>query len=119
MDAAVRDEPHQVNARPSVEGTAQHRILEERAVLDRLVHAHQVLVEPAPGADRQVADLAVSHLTGWQAGRLPRRLDRRMRVITPEAVEDPRPGEGHPIPRAARRHAPPPRDAEGDAREAF
>src|SRR5258705_8290010 len=119
MDAAVRNEPHQVNARPSVEGTAQHRILEERAVLDRLVHAHEVLVEPAPGADREVADLAVSHLAGWQAGRLARRLDRRVRVVTPQRVEDGRVRELDSVPRAGRRDAPAVEDDEGYEGEAL
>ena len=84
MDAAVRDEAQQVHALAALERARQHRALEERAVLDRLVHAHQVLVEPAAGADRQVADLAVPHLAGWQARRLARGLDRRVRELAPE-----------------------------------
>ena len=39
-------------------------VLEELAVLDRTVHAHQVLEEDSPCAEGQVADLGVPHLPG-------------------------------------------------------
>jgi len=68
MDAAVRNEPEQVHALPTVERRPQDRILEERTVLDRRVHAHQVLVEATPRTDCQVADLAIAHLARRQAG---------------------------------------------------
>ena len=54
--------PEQVNLVAALECRDERRVVEERPVLDRLVHAHQVLVEDAPGADRQVADLGVPHL---------------------------------------------------------
>ena len=46
-------------------------VLEERAVLDGAVHAHEVLEEDPARADRQVADLGVPHLAR-RAGRPPR-----------------------------------------------
>ena len=80
--------PSRCTRLPALERRAQDRVLEERAVVDRLVDPHQVLVEPPARADRQVADLAVPHLTGRQAGRLARGLERRVRVLAPQPVED-------------------------------
>ena len=71
-----------------------------------LVHAHQILVEPPAGADRQVADLAVSHLTGRQARRLAGGFDRRVRELAPQPVEHRRVGELDGVARARRRAAP-------------
>ena len=59
----------------------------------RLVHAHQILVEPPPGADRQVADLGVAHLAGREPDRLARGLERRVRVRARAVVEHGRLGE--------------------------
>src|SRR5262245_28839731 len=107
MDAAVGDEPEQVHVLAAVECSDQRRILEERAVLDRVVHTHQVLEQDAPGADRQVPDLRVPHLPVREADRLSRGLQRGVRVLAPQPVEDgrlreldrvPRPGRGQPPP---------------------
>ena len=46
------------------------RIVEDRAVADGQVHAHQILEQDAARADRQVADLRVAHLPRRQADRL-------------------------------------------------
>ena len=68
VDAAVRDETEQVNVRPtqlgSLERAHEGGVLEERSVGDRAVHALEVLVEDAPGADRQMPDFRVPHLPG-------------------------------------------------------
>ena len=53
---------------PRSNAACEHRVREERAVRDRLVDAHQILVEPTARADRQVADLAVPHLARRQPG---------------------------------------------------
>ncbi len=106
MDPAVRNEPQQVHPVAAVERCAEHRVLVERPVLDRLVHTHQVLIEPTPRADRQVADLAVPHLSRRQAGRLARRLDRRVRVVAPQRIEDRGVGKLDRVPRAGGRNAP-------------
>src|SRR5438874_11708397 len=88
VHAAARDEPEQVHARAALECEAQRLVLEEVARLDRLVHAHQILEQDPPRADRQVADLGVAHLSGRQAYGLPGRGERRVRVSLPQAVED-------------------------------
>ena len=104
VDASVGDEAEQVDVPAALERPAQGRALEERAVLDRLVHAHQVLEEDPAGADRQMADLGVAHLAGREADRLARRLQRRMRVPRPRAGRRPacRPGRRRCRGRAAR-----------------
>src|SRR5262249_56028848 len=80
--------------------------VEEGPVLDRLVDAHQVLVEPAPGADREVSHLAVSHLTRRQPRRLAGGLDRRVREVPPEPVEHRRLRELDRVPRPSGGAAP-------------
>src|SRR5262249_29903234 len=62
-------------------------VLEERAVLDRAVHPHQVLEEDPSRADREMTHLRVPHLSGREPDRLPRRLQGRVRVVGPDAVE--------------------------------
>ena len=56
----------QVHVLASFEGAHQCRVLEERAVFDRLVDAHEVLEQDASRADREVSDFAVAHLSGRQ-----------------------------------------------------
>ena len=112
VDAAVGDQAEQVDVLAALERADERGVLEERAVLDRLVHAHQVLEEHAAGADRQVADLGVAHLPGRQADRLAGRLERRVRVLGPEPVEDGRVRELDRVPRPGRREAPPVEDDE-------
>ena len=70
-----------------LEHGAQHRVVEERAVGDRVVDAFEVLRQPAAGADRQMADLGVAHLTWRKPGGLARRGERRVRPLRPEPVE--------------------------------
>jgi len=106
VDAAVGDEPEQVDAPAALECGDESGVLEERSVLDRLVHAHQVLVQPPARADRQVADLGVAHLAGRQSGRLTRRVECRVRERPPEAVEDRRVCLRHRVPGAGWRTAP-------------
>ena len=81
-------------------------ILEERSVLDRLVHAHEVLEEDAAGADRQVTHLRVPHLAGREADGFSRGFERRVRVRAPEAVEVRRFGELDGVAGTGRRTAP-------------
>ena len=57
--------------RAALERADERRVLEEGAVLDRVVDAHQVLVEHAAGADRQMADLGVAHLPGGRPTASP------------------------------------------------
>ena len=114
VDAAVGDEAEQVDVLASLEGADERGVLEERPVLDRLVHAHQVLEEHATGADRQVPDLGVAHLARRKADRLAGCLERRVRVLGPEAVEDRRVGELDGVAGAGRSEAPPVQDDQCD-----
>ena len=61
--------------------------------LDRPVHAHEILVEDAARADRQMADLGVAHLAVRQADGLARGGELRVRIVAPQPVEDRRLGE--------------------------
>ena len=98
--------PSRWTSRALVERRLQRGVLEEGPVLDRAVDPLQVLVEHAAGADRQVPDLGVAHLAGREADRLARRLQGRVRVLGPEAVEDGRLGQVDRVPRPWRRAAP-------------
>ena len=76
VDAAVRDEPEQVDVAAALARTLEcadeRRVLEERAVADRAVHALEILEQDPAGADREVTDLGVPHLARRQADRLAR-----------------------------------------------
>jgi hypothetical protein len=110
VDAAVRDEPQQVDvatalARPC-EGRSEREALEERPVLDRLAHAHEVLVQDAARPDREVAHLGIAHLPvrepdGGTGGR-----ELRVGIALEEAVEDGSLGQLHGVPGPRRREAP-------------
>ena len=110
VDAALRDEAEQVDGAAPLAGTLERgherRVLEEGAVADSGVHALQVLEEDPAGADRQVTDLGVAHLTGRQADRLARGCERRVRVLAPEPVEDRRPRQLDRVAGPGRRAAP-------------
>src|SRR6185369_4963558 len=71
VDVARAGQPHEVQ-RPAralggVDRLADDRVRVESAVLDAEVDADDVLVDDAPGAQVQVADLAVAHLSVGQA----------------------------------------------------
>ncbi len=121
VDAAVRDEPEQVDVSPALlrppERGDERLVLEDAALRDRAVHPLEVLVEDAAGADRQVADLGVPHLAGGQADGLARRGERRVRIVLPQAVEDRRVGELDGIPGPGRGKAPAVQDHERYERE--
>ena len=71
VDAAVAQEAEEVErlaALPGVLDRADERgVLEEGAVLDRLVEAGDPLVDDEAGAEVEVPDLGVAHLPGGQA----------------------------------------------------
>ena len=106
MDASSGDQTKQLHALASLEGRNERRILEERTVLDRSVHSHQVLEEHAAGADRQMPDLAIAHLPGWQADRRPGRIERRVRERPPQPIERRGVGEVDGVAGPGRRAAP-------------
>ncbi len=117
VDAAVGDESEQVHVPTALERRAEDRALVEGPVLDRLVHPHQVLVEDPARTDRQVAHLGVAHLARGQADGLAGRLQRGVRVLGPQPVEDGGLGEVDRVARAGRRAAPPVEDDERDCRD--
>ena len=120
VDAAVGDEPEQVHLAGAGAGPAeeveQHLVLEERAVLDRAVHPHEVLVEDATGADRQVADLGVAHLTVREPDGGARGVEPCRGVPPCQVVEDRRVREVDRVPRPRRGEAPAVEDHERDER---
>ena len=88
VDAALRDEAHAGARRrrapsPCANARAEHRVLEQRAVADRDVDAHQVLEQDPARADREMADLRVAHLPVGQPDGLTRRRERRVREARP------------------------------------
>ena len=121
VDAAVGDEPEQVDVRAAVlrplERPHEGGVLEERALLDRAVHALEILVEDAARANRQVADLGVAHLPLRKTNRSAGSVERRVGVAGPERVEDRRVGELDRVPGTRRRAAPPVEDDERYERE--
>ena len=70
VDAAVRDEPQQMDVGAALGRAPERRderlVLEERPVLDGRADAHEVLEQDPAGAQGQVADLRVAHLARWQ-----------------------------------------------------
>ena len=115
---AVRDEPEKMNVSPAFacpsERGDERDVLGERPVGDGGVHAGEILEEDPPGADREVADLGVPHLTGRQSDRLTRRGERPVREALPERVEHRRPCELDGVPRAWRSDPPAVEDDEDD-----
>ena len=73
---AARHQPEQVQPpvlRADGAGVAQHPVLEERAVVDRIVDPREVLAHDLAGAEVEVADLGVAHLAVGQADGAARR----------------------------------------------
>ena len=67
---AVGDEPEKMNVSPTLAGPFERGgegiVLGERAVGDGGVHTGEILEEDPPGADREVTDLGVPHLTAGE-----------------------------------------------------
>ena len=120
VHATAGDEPEQVDVAVAVAGACERAderlVLEEGAVLDRRVHAHQVLKEDPPRADRQVAYLGVPHLTGWEPDRAARGLDLGVGKGRQEPVEHGRRGKVDGIARPGRRDPPAVQDHQRDER---
>ena len=114
VDAAVGDEPEQVDVRAALlralEGPHERRVLEQLTAFDRDIDTHQVLEEDTARSDRQVADLRVAHLPRREADRLARGLQARVRELGPEPVEHRGVRQLDCIARPGRRAAPPVQD---------
>ena len=122
VNTAVRDETEQMHVptpllRPR-ERRAECSVLEERAVANGDVDAHQILEQHPARADRQMADLGVAHLAVRQPHRLTRRSETRVGEGGPEVVEHRRRRQLHGVPRTGRGEAPPVEDHERYEREA-
>ena len=105
-------------ARPrTVERGEERRVLRERPVGDRAIHALEVLVEDPSRADRQVADLGVAHLAGREAHGLAGGFECAVRVLRPEPVEHGCVRELDRVPGPGRSDAPAVEDDERDERE--
>jgi hypothetical protein len=70
VHTAVGYETEEMDPLAALERAEERRVRKERAILDRFVHAHEILKEHTTRADREVADLAVSHLSRRQADGL-------------------------------------------------
>src|SRR6185312_8631086 len=80
-------------------------IVEERAVLDRIVDPGQVLPHHGARAEVQVPDLRVAHLPLGQADRTPARCELGVAIAVPELVEHRRVRLRHRVAWARRREA--------------
>ncbi len=87
VHAAVGDKAEQMDTRSVGESRAQDGVLGERAVRDRLVDAHQVLLDDRAGAKVQVADLGVAHLPFGQSHGRSAGGQRRVGELGPQLVE--------------------------------
>ena len=84
VHAAGPDETDEVQAAPRgaaavADGRQEHRVPRERAIGDLGVDARQVLEDRPPGAEVEVADLAVAHLAHGQADGAAGRVEPAMR----------------------------------------
>ena len=92
VHAAVAGQPDEVHALGSHHRLDQHLVGRDRAVLDGLVDARQVLLDDRAGAEVEVADLTVAHLARGQPDGFALGLQLGVRIALPEGVEDRRVG---------------------------
>jgi len=101
VDAAVREEAGDVKRAPAViearDEIAQRAAREELARRDLAIDPHDVLVDDAAGADVEVPDLAVPHLSRREPDGLAGRVERRHRAGAREAIHHGRAREFHGI----------------------
>jgi len=65
-----------------VHGFQQNGMLEKLAVLNHQLNARAVHVDDAPGADIEMADLAITHLSFGQANRRATGLNQSIGIFT-------------------------------------
>jgi len=111
VDAAVREEAHQVDAPVVVVGVRQRRpdgvVLGEFAGVDGVVDPGIRLLHHPSGADVEVADLAVAHLPLGEADPTPVDDHAAVGAAGDGVVERRRVGRGHGVaPAAVRRRVP-------------
>ena len=117
VHAAVRDESHQVEAPGLAAGRArraQHLVLGERAVRDRVVDPRQVLPDDRAGAEVEVADLGVPHLAVREPDRPAAGVELGVAIGAPQLVEHGSVGELDGVSGARRREPPAVEDHQAD-----
>ena len=71
VDATVGQQAAQVQGtvvlQNVVHGIVERIVIEKAALLDGFCNFRQLLIDDAPSADVQVADLGISHLPFWKA----------------------------------------------------
>ena len=122
VDAARRDEAEKMHGGVTLLGAAEcaeERLVgEQRAILHRPRHAHEVLEEDPSRADREVAHLRVAHLALGQADGRAGGTKLRRAVPRDEVVEARGAGERDRVSRPGRRDPPTVQDREDDERRA-
>ena len=88
MNAAVADETHQMQLTRAAafHRFEQERLAEEFAAGDELIHARDVHLHDAAGADIQVAHFAIAHLPFGQTDEGAGGVDQRIGKILEQAV---------------------------------
>jgi hypothetical protein len=88
VDSAIAEEAEKMELRSasSFHGVEQERLAIKFAVSDELIDARAVHVNDAAGADIQMADFAVPHLSDWEADGGSGSLDQRVGEIFDDAV---------------------------------
>ena len=121
MDAARRDQPHQVAAAPALaqppDQREEGRVARERAVGHGRVDAGQVLQDHAACADGRVADLGIAHLALGQADGGAGGREQPAGTRAGQAVPDRRLGQGDGVVVPLRPVTPAVQHAEDDGAE--
>ncbi len=97
---------------------AQARVARERAVLDRLVDARQILEHDPAGAEIHMSDLGIAHLALRQPDGMGRGVEERMRAARHQPIPDGRAGLAERVVLALLPVAPAVQDAEHDGARA-
>ncbi len=80
------------------------------SVLDGAVDLREVLIDDPPGAEVEMADLGVSHLSRGEPDRFPPRDERRVRAVAHQGIHDGRARHRHGVSVRAWIQAPPVQD---------
>lgn len=80
-----------------VHGLDENLVLLDRAILDGVVDAGELLEHDAAGTNVEVADLGVAHLAVGQADVLARGAEGGMRILGVQTVDERRAGSAHGV----------------------
>ena len=116
MDAAVGQQPHEMQGGTlpacRLERADEDLVMTQRPIGASTVDAGELLMDDAPGADVEVADLGVAHLARGKAHRLARRLQADRRMLRERGIEMRRLGQRDRIARTGLGQAEPVHDDE-------